>query len=42
MVNFKIHDVTDWTTKITIHTLLNISRGKGNQAMKFVQLINIK
>ena len=24
---------------ITIHILLNISRSKGNQAMKFVQLI---
>ena len=37
-VNFKISDVTDMET-IAIHILPNISRGKGNQTMKFVQLI---
>ena len=34
MVNFKIYDVTDWTTNN-----YNISESKGNQAMKFGQLI---
>ena len=37
-VNFKIYGVTTWLT-ITIHILPNISRSKGNQAMKFDQLI---
>ena len=40
-VNSKNYDVTDWTV-ITIHILPNISRGKGNQAMKFGQLIEYK
>ena len=31
--NFKIYDVTDWK-----HILLNISRSKGNQTIKFGQL----
>ena len=39
MVNFKIYEVTDWTAKITIHTLPNISRSKDNQAIRFGQLI---
>ena len=39
MGNFKICDVTDWTKKITIHILPNSSRSKGNQVMKFSQLI---
>ena len=38
-VNSKIYDVTDWTSIITIQILPNISRSKGNQAMKFGQLI---
>ena len=33
MVNFRIYDITDWVT------LLNISKSKGNQAMKLGQLI---
>ena len=37
-VNFKIYDVTTQPT-IAIHTLPNISRIKGNQTMKFGQLI---
>ena len=35
-VNLKIHDVTDWATNI----LSNISRSKGNQTIKFGQLID--
>ena len=34
--NVKVFDVTDWTTIII---LFNISRSKGNQRMKFCQLI---
>ena len=43
-VAFKIYEVTDWTTIIKIHILLNISRSKDNHAMKFGQLIeyNVK
>ena len=37
-VNFKFYDVTAWLT-IVIHILLNISRSKGTQTMKFGQLI---
>ena len=37
-VNFRIYDVGTWLT-IAIHILINISRGKSNQAMKFGQLI---
>ena len=38
-VNSIIYDFTDWTT-ITIYTLPNISRSKGNQTMKSIgQLI---
>ena len=38
-VNFKIYDVMHWKKKIiTIHILLDISRGKSNQTMKFGQL----
>ena len=39
MVNFKIYDVTIWLTNNWNNILTNISRSKGNQAMKFVQLI---
>ena len=35
--NFKFYDVTPWL--IVIHILPNISRSKGNQTMKFGQLI---
>ena len=39
-VNFKFYGVTAWLKKtIVMHILLNISRSKGNQAMKFGQLI---
>ena len=38
-VNFKIYDVTTWLKTIAIHILPNISRSKGNQAMKLGQLI---
>ena len=40
MVNFKIYDFTNWTTNdYNKHRLPDISRSKGNQAMKFGQLI---
>ena len=38
-INLKFHDVTAWLT-ILIHILPNISRSKGNQTMKFGQLID--
>ena len=38
-VKFKINAVTDWKQTIAIHILPNISKGKGNQAMKFGLLI---
>ena len=38
-VNFKIYDVTIWEQTIAIHILPSISRIKGNQTMKFGQLI---
>ena len=38
-VNFKIYNVTTWLKTIAIHILPNISRSKGNQAMKLGQLI---
>ena len=31
---------TAWLIAIAIHILINISRGKGNQAMKYAQLID--
>ena len=37
LMNFKMYDVTTWETKNCI--LLNILRSKGNQSMKFGQLI---
>ena len=37
--SFKIHDVTTCLTNNAIHTLPNISRSKGNQAMQFGHLI---
>ena len=40
VVNFKIYDVTHTDKQmITIHILPNISRSKGNQTIKFGQLI---
>ena len=41
-VNFKIYEVTIWETNNYNTTLLNISRSKGNQTMKFDQLIEYK
>ena len=38
-VNFEIYDVTDGQQRITANILLNISRIKGNQTIKFGQLI---
>ena len=39
-VNFNIYDVINWfASNYNAHTLLNILRGKGNQTMKFGQLI---
>ena len=39
MVNFKIYDITDWTTNnYNIYILPNIWRSKSNQARKFGQL----
>ena len=38
-VNFKFCDVTASSTKSVIHILLSILRKKGNQTMKFGQLI---
>ena len=32
-INFNFFRVTDWTTKIAMHKLLNISRKKDNQKM---------
>ena len=37
-LNFRIYDVRTWLI-IAIHILINISRSKTNQAMKFGQLI---
>ena len=42
MVNFKIYNAKYWTTNNPIHILSNISRSKGNQTMKFGQLIEYK
>ena len=38
MVNFKIHDVTAWSTNNSIHVLPNISRNKDNQTIKVGKL----
>ena len=38
-VNLKFCDVTAWLTKVVIHISLNILKNKGNQTMKFGQLI---
>ena len=38
-VHFKIHHVTTWFGKITIHILPNISQNKEDQTKKFGQLI---
>ena len=43
MINYKINDATVWTLQsgqqiIAIHILPNISRRKGNQAIKFGQI----
>ena len=37
--NFKIYDATAWLTNIVMHTLPNTSRSKGNQTIKFGQLV---
>ena len=34
-----MYDVTGWTTNAVVHILPNISKSKGNQTMKFDQLI---
>ena len=39
IVNFKIYDFMTRQQLITIPILLNISRNKGNQTMKFGQVI---
>ena len=40
-VNFKFYDVTAWLiNNCNIHIFPNISRSKGNQTMKFSQLID--
>ena len=39
MVIFEIYDVTDCITIITIHTFTNTSKRKGDQTIKFGQLI---
>ena len=36
---YLIDDITAWLRKITIHILLNISQIKGNQTIKFGELI---
>ena len=41
MDNFKIYDIPDWTNN-NYNTQPNISRHKGNQAMKFGHLIKYK
>ena len=41
MVNFEIYDVTDWTNYSFNTQLPNISRSKGNHAMKSRQLIEL-
>ena len=39
IINFKLYDVTSWeTNKYNLH-IANISRNKGNQAVKFGQFI---
>ena len=38
-VNLKIHDVTIWEIKNWNTHIANISRSKGNQTMKFDQLV---
>ena len=38
--NFELNDVINWETKITKHVCHNISRIKGNQAMKYGQLLD--
>ena len=38
-LNFKLYNVLTWLTKITVHILPNILQSKGNQTMKFGQLI---
>ena len=38
-VSFEIYDVTTWLINNCMHILPNISRSKGNQTMKFGQLI---
>ena len=39
MVNFKIYDITNWTTNNCNTYLPNVSKSKSNQTMKFGQLM---
>ena len=39
-VDFKFMTLQTWKQTITIHILPNISRSKGNETMKFGQLID--
>ena len=39
-VDFKFMTLQTWKQTITIHILPNISRSKGNETMKFDQLID--
>ena len=39
MVSFETYDVTTWLKNNAMHILPNITRTKGNQTMKFGQLI---
>ena len=38
-INFKMYDLAGWKQPITIYTLPNILRRKGNQAMKLSKQI---
>ena len=38
-VNFKIYEFTTWEKSSCIHILPNISKNKGNQTVKFGQLV---
>ena len=42
LLNSKIYDVTAWLQATEIHILPNILRSKGNQTMKFGQLIRYR
>ena len=38
-INFKMSDVTNWITNITIHILSDFSKSNGNQIIRFGQLM---